>query len=216
MVFKRRRLNTRSRVGKRRRAGRMMRPMRFRSRRPPIVHHFKRMISSPGSLQGAVGYAPYTSNFYLNGIANLVNFTELTSLYEQYRINLCVWKVWLRIDPSAQTATNASFPRLYWCRTDDSTSAPTGLNFIRERQNARVKVLTPNRPVTIKFRPNVLNASYETAVTTAYSPKWKQWIDTNNSGTVHYGFGWAIDSLVNTNYFLDFEIAVYFSCKGAR
>lgn len=192
------------------------RPFPYRRMQVANIHHFKRMISNPGSLQGAVGYAPYTSNFYLNGLTNLPNYLEFTNLYEQFRINYCVWKVWLRIDPSAQTATNASYPKFYWCRTDDSTSTPGTLDVIRERQNSRVKVLTPNRPITVKFRPNVLGAAYQTAVSTAYTPKWKQWIDCGNSSTVHYGFGWAIDNLTNTNYYLDFEISVYFSCKNSR
>lgn len=181
-----------------------------------VVYPFKRMFGSFPWQQGNVSYAPFVQpvTFALN---QLPNVTEFSNLFDQYRINFLVYKFYLRIDPSAQTAATASFPKMYWYRDYDDSAAPSNLNEIRESGRSRVAVLRPDRPVTVKFKPNTLINVWNTGLTSAtQSPVWDAWVDVANVNTTHYGFKMAIDDFTNTNYRLDLEVFCYFQCKSVR
>lgn len=214
-MAKRARTNRRRAPNKRRRMARPARFLRPRGR-PQVVHSFRRMIAAPGQLTGNAAYSPYLANFGLNGISNVVSASDFTSLFDQYKINYCVWKAYLKIDPSAQAATTASYPRLFYYRDYDDSSIAGSLDEIRESQRARTVVMNPNRPVVVKFKPNTLATFYNSVGVNNYSPRWGTWLDIGGSGTFHYGFKWAIDDLTNTNYRVNFEITLYFSCKNTR
>ena len=87
-----------------------------RKLRTPMVHSFKRMIRDGSTWNGNAAYTPLAQAFSSANIqlANVVNSTDFANLYDQYRINYVVLKFWLRIDPSAQAAASASYPKLYW------------------------------------------------------------------------------------------------------
>lgn len=186
-----------------------------RSTRQP-VHHYKRYLSQRTPISGNVGYAPYLNSLVVAGISEVVNPTDFSALYDQYRINYVVAKFWLKIDPSAQTAATASFPKMYWVRDLDDSVIPGSLNEVRERPDCRIAVMNPNRPVVIKFKPNVLDLVYQSALASTYRPRFKSWCDMSNTNTPHYGVKFAIDDLTNTNYKVDFEIKLYFSCKQPK
>lgn len=200
---------TRGRVAKR---SRKSRKSRSASRQ---IHLFKRGATAT-TISGNVAFAPYLS---VAGVAlNLVlNVAEITSLYDQYKINLVVDRYWLRIDPSAQTAAQASFPKLYWCRDLDDITTPSNLNELRERNNCKIRVMNPNKPIVIKYKPNVLNSVYRSGISdAAATPMWNQWIDAGVSDLTHYGYKFGIDDLTNTSYRVDIERVVYFSCRNQR
>lgn len=157
---------------------------------------------------------PYQSvtNVALN---QLVNSSDFTQLYEQFRITYCVIKFFLTIDPSAQSAGTANYPRLYWCR-DTNDSVPLTENEMYERADMRSAILKPDRPVIMKFKPNVLAVNYLSGVTSAYTAKWNEWIDTANAAVPYYGCKWNIDNFTNTNYRLHIDQTFYFQCKGAK
>lgn len=56
---------------------------------------------------------------------------------------------------------------------------------------------------------------YEGAVTTAYNPRWKVWLDTNDPATPHFALKYAIENLP-TGYTVRVEHMFYFSCKNVR
>lgn len=178
------------------------------------VHHFRRMMA-PVYIPGSITSAPLLSyiDYGFNGITNAGDFT---GLYDQYRLNLVVSKVYLEVDPSAQTAATAIWPKIYWYRDRDDASAPGNLNEIRENAASRVAVLSPYRPVTITVKPNVLSMVYSTAVGSNYSPKWGVWLDMSTTTSQHYGFKFGIDNLTNTNYGVRIERTCYFSCRHSR
>lgn len=180
------------------------------------VHHFKRNVNEIGPIVGNVAYAPFVNSTGVT-FSQLINVTEFTSLYDQYRINYVVDRYWLKIDPSAQTAAAASFPKMYICRDLDDSSVPVNLNELRERNNCLVKVMHPNRPVVIKFKPNVLDSIYRSGVSDgSATPRWKVWVDVALPDVSHFGYKYAIDDLTNTNYRVTIERTIYFSCKNAR
>lgn len=183
-----------------------------------MVHSFKRMVRDGTQIVGNAVHAPYLGGITASQIqlGNVVNSSDFANLYDQYRINYVVVKFWLKIDPSAQTAAGASYPKLYWYRDTDSSGTPGSLNEVRENAKSRVAVMLPNRPVTIAFKPNTLQLIYQSALASQYKPVWGQWLDMSTTSTPHYGVLYAIDDLTNTNYKVDIETTFYFQCKQPR
>lgn len=179
------------------------------------IHTFRRM-AAPAIVSGNIAYAPYQSNTNIS-LSNVVNSSDFTNLFDQYRINTVVIKFWLRIDPGAQAAGAASYPKLYWVR-DKNSSTPLSQTEMRERADCKVVVLHPNRPVVMKFKPNLLTQQlYTTVGTSAYTPVFNQWIDAKTSPSAfYYGALWNIDDLTNTNYKVDIESIYYFQCKNTQ
>lgn len=180
------------------------------------VHHFRRMFANTGTIVGNAVYNPYLDIFGPVTLSQVQGASDFTNLFDQYRLNFCVVKFYLKISPDAQTAANASFPKLYWHRDYDDSNVPLSIAEMRENGRTKVAVMHPNRPVTIKFKPNCLGVLYQSAIANQYTPKFKQWLDMSNAQTPHYGFKYAIDDLTNTNYRVTQEIYLYFSCKNTR
>lgn len=191
---------------------RRTRPTRV-SRSSVTTHAFVRKTNL-NTITGNVAYAPYQSYSSI-GLNNVTNASEFSALYDQFRINYVKLQFWLRIDPGAQTAATASYPRLYWYRDLDSQIVAT-MSEMRERSNLKIAVLNPNRPVTIWVKPNTLAAIYAGVGSTNYKPVFAQWLDMNVQSTTHYGIKFNIDDLTNTNYKVDIETTYYFECKNTR
>lgn len=184
----------------------------FRSSKPK--YHFKRMAGTI-TFTGNVAYAPWTSS-YQNKLSDIVNVTEFSSLFDQYKLNKVVHKVWLSVDPSAQTATTAVYPRFFWARDLDDSAIPASIDELRQYANCKTAILTPMRPITIVYKPNILDEVYSGVGSTNYVPKWGQWLDMSNTNTLHFGFKAAMDDFTNTAYKINIERYYYFSCKNVR
>lgn len=167
-------------------------------------------------------------NTYQASLDKLVNYSDFTTLYDQYRILKVVMKVRLVGDPSAQQMPNNAslvnaaniYPRLWYCPDHDDTASETWTQ-LRERAKTKCKVLQPNKMITTSFRPAVLGQLYRTAVTTGYGPKYNQWIDVAGTDVPHYGIKWSIEAagftpLTNYPYSFQFDFIYYIQCKGTR
>lgn len=178
------------------------------------IYHFRRFAIA-SQVSGNAIHIPY-----LNGISfrldQVLNNSEFANLFDNYRINAVALRFFLKIDPSAQTAATSNYPRLYYVRDYDDAIAPSTLNELREHGMSRVKVLQPNKPVSIMIKPAIADTVFRTGVTTSTVPKWKQWCDMAHTNIEHYGLKYGIDDFTNTNYKLDVEVVYYFSCKGLR
>lgn len=177
------------------------------------VHRFRRHATVQVVTGNAV-YSPYQDAkvFTLSEVTGVGDFT---SLYDQYRIDYVVQKFYLRIDPSAQAAASSFFPALYWARDYDS-SAILSQDEMRERANMKTAILRPDRPITIKYKPNLLREVWANSTTTTYEPVWGKWIDIAVTNARHFGHCWNINNFTNTNYRLEIETCYYFSCKSVR
>lgn len=178
------------------------------------IHYFKR-IASDVTISGNVAYAPYL-NVFRYSLNQLPNVSEYTNLFDRYMITKVVTKLYLKIDPSAQAAATASFPRLFYARDVDDSGVPASLDELRQHSTCKIKVMNPNYPVTLVSRPNLLQLAYTSGVASNYIPKWKQWIDLGDTGTPHYAWKFAIDDLTNTNYRVQIDHIFYFRCKDSR
>lgn len=179
------------------------------------LYYFKRSFQQAAPFAGAVGYAPLLNAYSFN-LAQLPNVADFTSLFDRYMITHVQLAFYLTVEPGAQTAATATYPKLYMIRDYDDSSAPSSLNALREHSKCIVRVMNPNKPVIINIKPAITTEVYRSAVATSYSPKWNQWVDMAHTDVPHYGIKWAIDDLTNTNYKVEILGKMWFRCKDVR
>lgn len=154
-------------------------------------------------------------------------YTEFTSLFDRYRIDCVVLKFQLITNPDAayQPASTATanpgnyYPKLWWCFDRDDAN-PINLAAMKERGNAKCKVLRPNQMISIVIRPNILSLTYRTALTSGYVPKPRQFIDALNADVPHYGFKHIIEHPFTTatanQYIVNMDRKFYFTMKDLQ
>lgn len=185
------------------------------SRRVPnneLVHKFRRGWAATWT--GNVAYAPYLSGWPIR-LSDVPNYTDFTNLFDQYRIKYVKTKWYLKVDPGAQAAASAIYPKIYYSRDYNDTTAPANLGELRERGDCKFKVLRPDRPVIIKFKPNLLQSIF-TSGTAVQEPVWDKWLNTSASDTPYCTIKWAFDDLTNTNYKVECEAYFYIECKNSK
>lgn len=145
-----------------------------------------------------------TFKVYTFALNKLPNYTEFTNLFDQYRI--CAVK--LTIIPSiTQTvldgASTSSYPLPEIRSIIDYTEDGTPLDFDELYQYATHKMTRGNRIHTRYFKPAVLTSAFEGVAASAYIPKWKQWLTTDDSATPHYSIKVGLNAVktANTCYF---------------
>lgn len=173
---------------------------KYSSYKPSInQHHYRYRISA-----GTVGIANGANSNY-NGINfklnEIPNYTELTSLYDEYRID----KVTVELIPRASQLTtpaaapaagnvNQTFsniqPMLTVIDFDDSTPPGSRADLL---QYSTLKVSRYGEKITRTFVPHVATPVYRTGVSSGYGSKGKQWIDCANDDVPHYGLKWAFN-----------------------
>ena len=109
-----------------------------RNRFSSDIHYFKRW-GQGNTWSGAVGLAPLlqAQTFNLNQIASVGDFQIL---FDQYSITKVVMRFFLKIDPSAQTAATASFPRLFYVVDRDTGTAPASIDELRQYGKCKCRV----------------------------------------------------------------------------
>lgn len=206
MPFKRKRSYSQTRVVKRVKKQGSFRSRIFRPPRPRMglssnVHMFKRYGTPSTQVLTGTVEQQWAETFALNKVQNS---SELTALYDQYKIMAVVVKVQLINNPDTiyppgenpGSATNnpTFYPKL-WVLRDYDSSTGSSLSSLRETGKAKMYVLKPNRILSFKVKPAVSRQLYETSLTTGYEPAWPKRIDCTNAGIPHYGLQFNIDTL---------------------
>lgn len=199
-----------ARPRKRQATARITRPVRTVSRQ---VHRFIRSYQAL-DLPGNAVYNPYQGALSTS-LAQVTNSAEFTALYDQYMITYVKYMFYLEVDPSAQAAASAIYPKLYMTREQDNSTV-NSMNEMRERGNLQIRVMNPNRPVVVGFKPNLLEQQWYNGVTNGFTPVYNKWLDQANANVPHYGLKFNIDNLTNTNYRVRIEARVWLACKNSR
>lgn len=208
MPFKRKRSMSVPRFGKRSRAGIRYGPIRPSNRKlikrggiSRNVHLYKRWGQSSNlfTTAGATEQS-WADKFTLNEV---VNSSELVSLYDQYKISCVVVKFQMVSNPdvpqppganASTTINNPMFyPKLWYYRDYDDENTLT-LQQMREIGKAKCIVLRPNRIYSVKLKPAVAMQVYRTAVTTGYAPTWPKRLDCAANDIPHYGLKYVLDT----------------------
>lgn len=178
------------------------------------VHKFTRSCTA-GTIVGSAAYNPYTGAI-VPTFNLLPTPADFTTLFDRYMITYVKVKFHLKVDPGAQAAASAVYPKLWYCRDYTDGTTPANLNELRERSGTQYRVMSPNKPVVVGFKPAVLSETYRGPVSTGYGSKWFQWIDSSYTDVPHYGLKYCIDPLINTNYSVDVEVKMWFKCKDTK
>lgn len=175
------------------------------------LHQFRRFASTSHfvDILGNVTYIPFLAA-YTYSFNQMPISSDFATLFDRYKINAIVHKFTLTIDPGAQTAASADYPRLYWRRDYDDSNAPGSLNEMRQSGKTRSRFMIPGRTISIKLKPALLTDMNNGSVS---KPTWNNWINCEDLAITHRGLKIAIDSLNNTNYRVKQEVIFYFSCQ---
>lgn len=181
------------------------------------VHAYRRYgTPTTVTLTGAATESDNSDSFSLSSVTN---YSELTTLYDQYRIRSVTMKFHLvtnpdrltipGTDPAANYLAPPNYPKLWYVRDYDDNTAVT-LATMREMGKAKFKIMKPNSIISVKLRPAVLTQLYRTAVSTGYSPQWPKKLDCSQSDIPHYGLKWIIDTdgvslFTNSQYIVRIE-----------
>lgn len=163
----------------------------------------------------ASGIADMQINFMLQGVNLLLggttwttlampNYTEFTTLYDQFRIDWIEGEVYFSANSSESiNANNGTLPMLICAKDyDDSNSADS--TALAQYNNCQYWQLGNNmQKKKINVRPNVDIAVFN-GITSGYARAKPMFIDTSSSGVPHYGLKLATTPIVtppanNTN-----------------
>lgn len=186
------------------------------------VHMYKRW-ANPTTYTTTSSTASFNQVYTLN---DTVGASELTALYDQYKIVGVKVKLQLITNPDSDEIINNNtgiastnwYPKVWYCRDYDNV-ATESVDDLRQRNNTKCKVMKPNQFVSIYLKPAVRNQIYLDGVTTATSPMWNQWIDCSNSTVPHYGLKLAFDLANFTptqTWYFRAEYCYYLKFKNCR
>lgn len=165
------------------------------------VHRYRRMGRTQELALSSNTSGQMATAFDFN-MQDLVSNTELTSLYDQYRIDFVT--VIINWSPKVvnQTAFNLgpnqmSFPNVYYSKDYDDNVTPTSLTAFKQRGNIRTFRLTPFKNYKIHVKPAVQNAVIRDATTTpptlSTNPVWHKKLDCAAPDIHHFGLKMLID-----------------------
>lgn len=198
---------------KRRRTVRRRKFRRFRAPRNNRIHNFTRVkelteinSSTTADVLGAMTFK----------LSDLTNATEFTNLFDKFRI--CAVK--LEIVPKFSGndmnpgTTFPGAPCIHSVLDYNDATNPGDLNELMQYSNYK---RTRGHNIHKRyFKPCVLAANYEGSVTTAYTSKWKVWLDCTDSGTAHFGLKYMIDRTPNVAFQYRAFVKYYIQCKDPK
>lgn len=122
----------------------------------------------------------------------MINWTELSNLYDQY----CIDKVQYIIELATPFIANGVYPFAVVAPDYTDVTAPASANAVMELAQSKIYQFSPERTrfvVTIKPKPAM--AAFQSAVTSGYAiPSGDTWFASENSSVDHYGLKiWLAD-----------------------
>lgn len=154
-----------------------------------------------------------TTVFKLNDVNG---FTELVNLFDNYRISRVLYRFVITRNPDQATAAGNKgiYPRLVWTH-DFNDQVPITRDAIYQRSNLKEFYFGDNKQITpwYSIKPACLIQLYESATSTAYGPKWRQFMDTADNAAPHYGIKYAWDQCF-AGVTIRMEAKLVMDCKG--
>lgn len=184
------------------------------------THTYRRMFEW-GNI--AVNNDIHTSlSFRLN---LLPNYTEFTSLYDQYKIKKIIWRIERAFtgNDASQGSVGTTVTTNKFIRAvhdyDGGSSLSTEYQYL-EYQNCKSYSAMGQRPLRLTLYPKVQDAIFKTDAKTSYASSMIKppWIDVANHDVEHYGiklFTPMITPSGNTQVHRVFA-TVIFQCKNTR
>lgn len=132
-------------------------------------------------------------------LSNVNGSGELVSLFDNFRIVKVQYRWVLLRDPTAGpagTGQKGIYPRITWTH-DFNDSAPITRALVYQRANMKEYFFNETTQASPWFtlNPAITAQVYEGVAATAYTPKWRQWLDTSDNATPHYGIKYNYSEL---------------------
>jgi len=167
--------------------------------------------------------ASYIGFGYAPCLQDVINETDFTTLFDQFKITKFVCKFRLVTNPDSSTFQNVvapvnasnTYPLLYLFSDHDDIVAPSLLE-CRERQGVKCVTLQPNKWTTMVIRPRVLQSLIGAGQMISGKP---QWLDCAQITTPHYGIRGGLhhlSGLATQSYQVICEIRLTFAMRGVR
>lgn len=177
------------------------------------THFFKRTIYVPNWVN-TIPLSDTAFNFNPQ-LSDVPQHAEFTKLFDRYSIKGASFKLIPRFNVSQAQPAGVTPPPPSQIMTcfDFSGSGPTTIQDILQYENLRT---TRGTQVHQRYlKPAVLNMAYETTISTAYVPKWGQFIDTVNDAVPHYGLYGMIPACGMTFQY-DLQATYYLAMKNVK
>lgn len=183
-------------------------------------HRFARMRESTDI--DLTGSATEVIGCYQFRLSDIINASELSVLYDQYRIDYVELIFnWTPndpiISPSSVGLNNAAMgPLMYYVKDYDDGTALTLTN-LQQYSTIRTKRFNmQGNQVKIRIKPAVLQEVFRSSLTTAYVPKWSQKLDMSNADVPHYGLKWAISKQAFNMGKIRVDMKYHLTCFNQR
>lgn len=166
-----------------------------------------------------LNWVPNSLTFQLSDV---INVTDFTNLFDQFKITKV--KLTLRWSPRAATYTSANTvagtgvynPVLYYYTDHDDDDPVASQEDMLEVQRHKSVRIQPQRPIYITVKPAVQAMAYQTALTTAYGPKWNMKLNMDDNTAPHYGLKMGVNKLGEDLGSITIDVKYYFTCYGVQ
>lgn len=167
----------------------------------------------------AVASVQYFSFSFTFALSDLVNMSQYTTLFDMYRIDRVVVKVFPIANFVSQESTQSAVQSatggwLHWAQDYDDATLPTasdvGIDSLRQHKAYKMCNIHKSSCLTQRIRPRMAMAAYGTGAFTSYTNVKPNWIDSNSPGVAHYGLK-GIFEIVNpaaAANFVNFKLEV--------
>lgn len=155
-------------------------------------------------------------------MSDVINVSDFQNLFDQFTINKV--ELTLRWSPNDgiynssnnMAATGAYNPVLYYVTDFDDDDDISSINDMLEIQKHKSTRVVPGKPIKIVVKPAVQAQAYQTALSTAYGPKWGMKLNFDDVNTPHYGLKLGVSKLDNNLGALTIDIKYFFTCYGVQ
>jgi len=190
MVFRRKRVYRRKRVFKKRTFKRRFhRKRRWATR----ISYIKRSqlpvevkLTTTISVGGSIGKA------WSFQLSDVVDVTELSALFDQYKLNGVAVRCIPRFSQIIQNANSVDAPRCYAYIDYDDANTPVSEAECLSRANCRI--IHPVRGFKMYFKPSLDITIYQPGSASAYARGYSKWIDLAYPAVPHYGLKFFANS----------------------
>lgn len=186
--------------------------------KPPAgVHAFVRTVQFASSNFDATGNKFQAFTFALS---DLPNYSEFTNLYDQFQIVAVKFEIIPKFNAvdlnPMSTWSQGVLPNIHSVLDYNDSTAPTSLTEMMQYKNYRRS--RGNQIHKRYFKPATLSQNYESAVSTSYTSKWKDWISTDDPTTPYYCIKvcWDACGVVEYQPTYDIYAKYYFQCKSTK
>lgn len=189
------------------------------------IHYFSRYVVAVDTTTLSTNLSSVGA-VLLSRLNDVNNFAEYQALFEQYRIIGVQYTFRLMDNPDSTNYVNSTvftqgsnfYPKLWWIIDRDDSAVPS-LTSIRERGEAKCKVLKPDRfiKVFVKY-PKPLAEIVDGVGTAVAEQKNPVWINSGLPNVPHYGLKVVMDKMgyAGTTFTVGIDKRYFFAFKQTK